>query len=178
MVTAVDLTVGTLPATPAVELRTTALNVQVPVQEQDAPYVRAGQPAQITFNALGVTGSGVVAAAPLEPSTTAGGGPTTGGGGSAVVTYPVTIAITDAPPGLLPGMSAQVSWTAATRASVLAVPTEAVHSSDTGDVVQVLAGSTPHRVGVTLGLSTSSLTEIITGLRAGDRVVTGVSSGQ
>ena len=147
-------------------------------QSSAAPHVRAGQPAQIAFNALGVTGSGVVAAAPLEPSTTGVGGPTTGAGGSDVVTYPVTIAITDAPPGLLPGMSAQVSWTAATRVSVLAVPTQAVHSSDTGDVVWVLAGNTPHLVGVTLGLSTSSLTEIIAGLRAGDRVVTGVLSGQ
>ncbi len=181
VVTAVNLTVGTLPANPAIELRTTTLSVQVPVAEQDAPYVAAGQQVQLTYSALGVTGSGTVAAAPLEPSTSSGGSTSagTGRGGAGtgateVVTYPVTVSIIDPPPGLLVGMSVQAAWTAATRTNVLAVPTQAIQGGDSGYVVRVLVGSRPATRAVTLGLSTTSLTEVTGGLERGDQVVTGV----
>ncbi len=179
VVIALNATVGTLPGTPAVELRTTTLSVQVPVAEQDAPYVRAGQQVQLTYAALGVTGTGTVSAPPLEPTAaTSASGSFSGAGGSGnsvdVVTYPVTVAITDPPPGLLVGMSVQAAWTAQTRTNVLAVPTSAVQGGDAGYVVRVLVGGTPQTRAVTLGLSTASLTEITKGLLLGERVVTGI----
>lgn len=182
IVTAVNAGVGTLPGTPAVEVRTTAMNVQVPVQEQDAPNVRTGQVANISYSALGVTGTGVVSANALEPSSTLSSSSSAiaaflGGSTQAVVTYPVTVTITDPPPGLLPGMSAAVSWVATSRSDVLAVPTSALQGSDAGTVVRVLVGIEPRTVPVSIGLSTSSLTQITAGLRAGDKVITGASTG-
>ena len=180
VVSTVDATVGTLPGTPAIEIRTTTMSVQVPVQEQDAPYVQSGQAATINFAALGLTGTGVVAAAPLEPnsatSSNSAASAFLGGSTQAVVTYPVTITITDPPPGLLPGMSATVNWTATTREGVLAIPTSALQGADSGTVVRVLVGSAPRTVPVSVGLSTSSLTEVTAGLRAGDQVITGIST--
>lgn len=177
VVSAVDLTVGTLPGTPAVELRTSALSVQVPVAEQDAPYVEPGQQVDLTYPALGVAGVGRVAAAPLEPSTGSSGTASGGRGGSPgtpVVTYPVTVTISDPPPGLLLGMSVQASWVAQTREGVLAVPTSAIQGGDGGYVVRVLRDGQPQARQVSLGLSTSSTTEITRGLASGDEVVIGV----
>lgn len=167
VITAVDLVVGALPGTPAVELRTTGLTVQVPVQEQDAPYVQAGQSVQLTFSALGLSGTGTVVAPPLEPQTTSGPA-------GSVVSYPVTVSIIDPPPALLPGMSVSATWTAATRDQVLTVPTSAIQSSDAGYVVRLLDNGTPVTRPVTVGLSDSSLTEVTGGLSPGDQVVTGV----
>lgn len=167
VITAVNLVVGALPATPAVELRTTGLTVQVPVQEQDAPYVQAGQSVQLTFSALGLSGTGSVVAAPLEPQTATGSS-------STVVSYPVTVSIADPPPALLPGMSVSASWTAATRNQVLTVPTSAIQSGDAGYIVRVLVDGTPVSRPVTVGLSDTSLTEVTSGLSPGDPVVTGV----
>lgn len=172
VVAAVNLTVGTLPGTPAIELRGTTLSVQVPVAEQDAPYVRPGQPVQLGFTALGTTGLGTVAAAPLEPAAAPSGA---GAGAGNVVSYPVTVTIGRPPPGLLVGMNVQATWTAATRADVLAVPTTAIQGGGSNYVVRVLSGGTPSARRVTLGLSTPSLTEITGGLRPGDLVVTGVN---
>jgi multidrug efflux pump subunit AcrA (membrane-fusion protein) len=167
VITAVDLVVGALPGTPAVELRTTGLAVQVLVQEQDAPYVQAGQNVQLTFSALGLSGSGTVVAPPLEPQTGSGLA-------SSVVSYPVTVSIVDPPPALLPGMSVSATWTAATRDQVLTVPTSAIQSGDAGYVVRVLDNGSPVTRSVTVGLSDSSLTEVTGGLSPGDQVVTGV----
>lgn len=179
VVTTVNAAVGTLPGTPAVELRTTGMNVQVPVQEQDAPHVRTGQTVTITFAALGVTGSGTVSAGALEPaasSSTSGAAALVGGATEAVVSYPVTVTIANAPPGLLPGMSATVSWVATSRKDVLSVPTSALQGSDAGTVVRVLVDGQPRTIPVGIGLSTSSLTQITSGLRAGEQVITGTST--
>lgn len=177
--TAVNASIGTLPGTPAVELRTTAMNVQVPVQEQDAPYVRTGQTATIDFTALGITGTGTVVGDALEPaasSSTSGAASFLGGSTSDVVSYPVTVTIANAPPGLLPGMSATVSWVATSRSDVLAVPTSALQGSDAGTVVRVLVDGQPRTIPVGIGLSTSSLSQITSGVLAGEQVITGTST--
>lgn len=179
VVTTVNASIGTLPGTPAVELRTTGMNVQVPVQEQDAPYVRSGQAVTITFAALGVTGAGTVSADALEPATpsaTAEGASRVGGTAGAVVSYPVTVTIANAPPGLLPGMSATVNWVATSRNNVLAVPTSALQGSDAGTVVRILVDGQPRTIPVGIGLSTSSLSQITGGLNAGEQVITGTSA--
>ena len=169
VVLSVNLVVGTLPGSPAVVLRATGYQVVVDVAEQDAPYITVGQTGQASFTALGATAPVAVVQAPTAGSNASSTA------GATVVSFPVTLAITGPPPGLLPGMSAQVSWTAATKTNVLAVPTGALRSGDTGDVVQVLVNGQPQTTAVSIGLSTTSLTEITSGLQAGDAVITGTT---
>ncbi len=169
VVESVNLVVGTLPGSPAVVLHATGYQVVVDVAEQDAPFVRVGQTGQATFPALGVSGEFTVVRGPIS------GAQASSTAGASVVTFPVLLGLPNPRPGLLPGMSAQVSWTAASRTGVLAVPTSAIRSGDTGDVVLAMVGGRPQSEPVTVGLSTTSLTQVVSGLQAGERVVTGVS---
>jgi macrolide-specific efflux system membrane fusion protein len=169
VVESVNLVVGTLPGSPAVVLRASGFQVLVDVAEQDAPFVSVGQTGQATISALGVSSGVTVVQGPIS------GTQASSAAGASVVSFPVLLALPSPPPGLLPGMSAQVAWTAASRTSVLAVPTTAIRSGDTGDVVLAMVAGRPQTEPVTVGLSTSSLTQVETGLQAGERVVTGLA---
>ncbi|GAC1323814.1 MAG: hypothetical protein NVSMB13_04310 [Mycobacteriales bacterium] len=171
VVTAVNVVVGAIPSTPALVLRSTGLDVSLPVAEQDAPYVTAGQLARAVFPALGVTADLTVAGAPLVAT------PAPSAAGGRVVTYPVLLAIAEPPAGLLPGMSVQVRMTVATRTAVIAVPTGALQSSGDGLFVRTLVAGRPEQRAVGIGLSTTAMTEITSGLEQGELVVTGVRSG-
>jgi macrolide-specific efflux system membrane fusion protein len=107
----------------------------------------------------------VLAGLPTQANTATSGG---------AVTFPVTLTVRSVPPGLLPGMSAQVSITIAQRSNVLTVPTAAIQGTDADPTVQVLVGGKPQDRAVEIGLSTEQRTEIVVGLNPGDTVVTGV----
>lgn len=166
VVTAVNLAAGLPPPSgAAIELRSAALVVVASVAEQDVPKLKANQAAQVTFTALGVTGTAVLASLPTQANAATAGG---------AVTFPVTLTVRSTPPGLLPGMSAQVSITIAQRGNVLTVPTAAIQGTDANATVQVLVDGKPQTRAVEIGLSTEQRTEIVVGLNPGDTVVTGV----
>jgi multidrug efflux pump subunit AcrA (membrane-fusion protein) len=148
------------------------LIVQASVDEQDVPHIRAAQAARVSFTALGSSATGTVVARPTEANSSSTGGT------SSVVTFPVDIAVANAPSGLLPGMSAQVNITVSSAANVLAVPTSAIQGSASAPTVQVLSHGKPSSQPVEVGLSTDSMTEITVGLKKGETVVTGVVSPQ
>src|SRR6185369_13095263 len=104
-------------------------------------------------------------------------GSSSGNGG--VVSYGVNVALDAPPAGLRPGMSADITITAASAANVLAIPSRALTGTPGSYTVRVVAadGSVSTRA-VEVGLVTSSLAEIKSGLQAGERVVTGTSSSQ
>jgi HlyD family secretion protein len=79
----------------------------------------------------------------------------------------------DAPiPGLKPGMTAQVELEMPGRPNVLAVPSEAVTTSDDGDdVCFVVLGDGLERRPVKVGRVTEALTEVTDGLHEGEQVV-------
>ena len=173
VVTAVNVGTG-LPPTAgqaAVEERSTAMLVQASVSELDVPNIRGGQTVQVTFPALSVTTAGAVASAPTQANEAPGNA---AAAATTAVTFPVQITIPHPPTGLLPGMSAGVSITVAERQNVLAVPTSAIGGGADNPTVQVLLAGRPSDRQVTVGLSTNGLTEIVTGLREGETVVTGV----
>jgi membrane fusion protein, macrolide-specific efflux system len=166
VVTAVNVSAGLPPPSgAAVELRSATLVVVASVVEQDVPKLKANQAAQVTFAALGVTSTAVVTGMPTQANPASGSG---------AVTFPVTLAVRNPPPGLLPGMSAQVSITIAQRSNVLTVPTAAIQGTDTAPTVQVMVAGRPQDRPVEIGLSTEQRTEITVGLSVGDTVVTGV----
>jgi hypothetical protein len=131
------------------------------------------QPAAVTVSAIGADLDGTVTA--IAPTATTG----SSGSSSSVVSYAVTVALTDPPATLRAGMTADVTITTASATNVLAVPAAALRgAADNYTVLVMSAAGTPESRPVTVGLITSSLVEITSGLSAGDVVVTGTSSTQ
>ncbi|MGZ4547608.1 MAG: efflux RND transporter periplasmic adaptor subunit [Blastococcus sp.] len=85
--------------------------------------------------------------------------------------YPVTLGLTGSTTGLRQGASASVRLTTGTQHDGIVVPTSAVHTLGTRHVVEVLSGTTVQPTLVTVGIVDPLRTEIVTGLKVGQRVV-------
>jgi multidrug efflux pump subunit AcrA (membrane-fusion protein) len=124
-------------------------------------------------SAIGANLDGTVTA--IAPTATTG----SSGSSSSVVSYAVTVALVNPPATLRAGMTADVTITTASATNVLAVPAAALRgTADNYTVLVMNAAGTPESRPVTVGLITSSLVEIKSGLSAGDVVVTGTNSTQ
>ncbi len=94
--------------------------------------------------------------------------------GSSLTTYEVTISVPNAPRGLRAGMTAQASITTEERLGVVAAPVTALIEQGDGYIVQVEdAEGAIRSLPVDIGIRGGYYVEIISGLEAGDRVVTG-----
>ena len=171
IVTAVIVSAGAdAPSGAAVTVASTDYQVTAEVVESDVASMRLQQPASISVSAIGASLDGTVTAIAPTASSSSGG---------SVVSYAVTVALKDPPAELRAGMTADVTITTASASGVLAVPAAALRGG-TGNysVLVMTASGTPEARAVTVGLITSSLVEIKSGLNAGDEVVTGTSSTQ
>ncbi|MDX6579131.1 MAG: HlyD family secretion protein, partial [Gaiellales bacterium] len=141
------------------------LEVTGSFSETDAAKIRLGQAGTVTVSALPNTqlAAHVVAI------------DTSGTSSSGVVTYTVTMALDRSAAGLKPGMSANATVTTGERDNVLNVPNAAVTGSGSTATVKVLKNGVQSTVTVVAGLKGDSATEIVSGLVAGQQVVT--SSG-
>jgi multidrug efflux pump subunit AcrA (membrane-fusion protein) len=139
--------------------------------ESDIANLKVGQTASVS-----ITGSSSAAVAgtltqivPVASSSS--------GGGSSVATYAVTVTLTSPPDTVLAGMSATVTVTTASVDNVLRVPATALSGSSTaGYAVEVYGNGTLTTKTVTVGLVTTSMAEIKSGLAEGETVVTGTST--
>jgi HlyD family secretion protein len=103
----------------------------------------------------------------------------TGSNASGVVTFPVRVAIADAP-GLRPGMNVSVRIIVAKRQNVVQIPLEAVSRNEEDQpIVNVVdaAGQESPRA-VKLGLASNKNVEIVKGLRVGDHVALAQAEAQ
>ena len=140
--------------------------VSVSVAEVDAPQVKVGQDATVTFDALpNKTFTGKVI-----------GINTTGAVTSGVTTYPAIITLDSSGTDLYPNMSATANIITKIDNDVLLVPSAAVQTVGTSSTVRVLKNGQITTIPVETGDSSNSQTEIISGLSEGDTVVTGVVS--
>jgi macrolide-specific efflux system membrane fusion protein len=144
--------------------------VSTEVVESDIAAIKVDQQATVTVSALDATLQGKVAS--IDPVGSASGN-------NGVVSFAVTIALEAPPAALRPGMSADITIVAASATGVLSIPSRALSGSAGAYTVRVVAtdGSVSVR-DVDVGLVTSSLAEITSGLQQGERVVTGTSSSQ
>jgi RND family efflux transporter MFP subunit len=168
-VVAVNIVAGfDAPSGDAILLDAATLRVSANVVESDLTSLSVGQLASVTIAAVGADLTGTVSSIAPVANT---------GGNSGVVDYAVTVAITDTAGTVRPGMSADVSVTTAQALAVLAVPAAALSGSSGAYAVRVIddAGQVQAR-SVTVGLVTSSLVEVKTGLTEGETVVTGLAS--
>ena len=159
------------PSGTAITIASASLVVTTSVVESDVSNISVGQTASITVAAIDATLQGTVQT--IAPTSS------TSGGSNGVVSYAVQIALDAPPPALRAGMSADVSIVTATASGVIAIPSRALSGSAGDYTVRVVAadGSVTTRA-VSVGLITSSLAEIKSGLQVGEEVVTGTSSSQ
>jgi len=80
---------------------------------------------------------------------------------------------------LLPGGAVHVTIHAGTIADALVVPVAALLPGDAGAAVVMVVGAdnVAHQHNVTIGVRTEDLAQIVSGVSAGDRVVTGGGVG-
>ena len=149
------------------------LQVLASVDETTIRQVSAGQPAQITFDAVpGQTLQGQVGDVPLQ-GTLQGG----------VMVYEVPISLVGAEKlPLLVGMTANVKVAVGQAENALLVPAMALQKAN--GMYQVLVPNTadpagqPEAVPVEVGLSDGSYTQIVRGLNDGDKVLVELSAAQ
>lgn len=157
-----------------------AMTIQINVDEDDINSIKIGQTATITFDAIDdKTYTGTVKSVSLVGTTS-----------NQVTTYPVTISIDDAD-GVTAGMSASAKIVTESKTDVLLVPVGAIMGSgDNKYVLTSLSGSTTNTnssvsatstpslssttssstTKVTVGLVNSSYAEITSGLNEGDTI--------
>ncbi|MGE4277854.1 MAG: efflux RND transporter periplasmic adaptor subunit [Lawsonibacter sp.] len=86
--------------------------------------------------------------------------------------YTVTVSVPAEVSGLLSGMFADVTFRTDTSADTIVVPTEAILTSGDTQYVYVVEGDTAKYIEVTTGLTGNGVTEVISGLSAGQQLVT------
>lgn len=164
----------------------TRMYVQATVDETDLAGVDEGQQVNVSFDAYpGISFDGKVAR--IEPQAVIN---------QNVTQFNVRVEIDNSSPTfrlLKPGMNATCDFLVDQKENVLNVPSEAVQSDDNGSFVQIATGGHPapadpalgiaadpdllvgvkiKRQAVETGLEGNDSTEITSGLKAGDRVVT------
>jgi len=171
IVSEVDIVAGAdAPSGNAIVVEAQSYEVTAEVAESDISSVTIDQPATITIAALGGSVDGKVTAIGRTATTSSS---------TSVVSYPVTVALTNPPTGTLPGMTADVTITTASAANVLTVPSEALGGTAGNYTVRTLgADGVPQAQPVTVGLVTSTLAEIKSGLTAGETVITGTTAAR
>ncbi len=162
VITAVNLTVGETASGAAFTLADLSnMEIIVSMAETDVNQIRAGQDVEITLDAFAdLTLHGTVSQ--IAPSGTQSSG---------VVTYPVTIALTEANEAARAGMTANLNIILAQRENVLTVPNKYVKTINRQKVVTIRSTEGQVQIPVETGLTDDTHTEIVSGLNEGDIVV-------
>jgi HlyD family secretion protein len=138
------------------------MKVDVQVSEVDINSVQVGQPVTLTFDAI--TGKGYTGKV--------GEVAQTGDSVQGAVNFTVTVVLTDTDKSVKPGMTAAVTITVKQVNNVLLVPNRAVRLVDSQRIVYILRNGLPQQVKVTLGASSDTMSEVVSGdLKAGDLVI-------
>ena len=136
------------------------LRLRLPVPEGLASFVREGDTVSIFLNALHKTITGTVARSTgaLDPSTR---------------TMQVEVDVKNSDGALTPGMYAQVTLNIARSGNALAVPVQAVDTTNPQSAWLLVVDSTGHvqKRGVQIGITTANRVEITSGLKEGEQVI-------
>lgn len=147
--------------------------VRVGINEVDVAKLAVGQRTTITVDALpGVTIAGHVSE--IAPTSTGAlADQSTADASGSIAKFVVRISLDHPDPRLRPGMSAGVTITTRSRRQVLTVSSEVAPDAGQAATVKVLSqpGNRQVAKSVKLGLRSDSAIEIVSGLKAGDKVV-------
>ena len=151
---------------------TQSLVATAEVSQLDVAKLKVGQRVTLTFDALdGADTSGTVDEIADSPTSSDSSAGTT-----TVVQYPVTVRIGKLPTGARTGMTGQASVVTTSRRNVVVVPSSAIGGTTANPTVQVIQDGTTVSRPVIVGLVTTQGSEILTGLKAGEQVVTGITT--
>ncbi len=158
-------------------LMTSQKIVSMPLNEVDAAKVKTGQKATIAFDAidgLSLTGE-VVLLSPIGTVT------------QGVVNYTVHVGFDSEDERIKSGMSASVSIITSVHADVLSVPNAAIKTQGEQSYVEVLSSKemngtsstnglieskeTPSRLPIEVGATNDEMTEILSGLTEGEKII-------
>jgi HlyD family secretion protein len=139
-----------------------SLLVDVDISEVDINSVAVGQPVTLTFDAiLGSEYHGEVI------QVAQAGDPLQG-----VVSFTVTVKLTDADAKVKPGMTAAVTIQVEKIQDVLLIPNRAVRLADGKKVIYVLRSGAPVQLEIELGASSDTMSVLLKGdVKAGDQVI-------
>jgi multidrug efflux pump subunit AcrA (membrane-fusion protein) len=90
---------------------------------------------------------------------------------SGVASFPVVIDVTGSPSGLYAGATANISIVVKEVQNALEVPTAAIEFSNGNTTVTVINGGAQTTRTVSLGTASGGYTQVLSGLRAGDKVL-------
>jgi len=170
-----------------------AMEVKIEVGEHEVVHLKAGQPAEVTVDALeGESFQGSVVEIAQKALIK------NAGTEAEVTTFPVTVALDSRPPGVLPGMSAEVRISSETHSDAVLVPIQAVtvrsekllpdykppvegggltakrKTESLAKVVFVVDADNKAQLRrVRTGIASDTELEIVEGLQEGDRIVEG-----
>jgi len=138
--------------------------VTVNLSEVDVPNVTIGDRATLTFTAYsGKTFTGKVTSINTAGSVSSG-----------VTTYPTIITLDDPTAKIFPNMSVTANIITKTSDNVLLVPVAAVQNSNGASYVRELKNGVVTQVPVTVGDSSTSDTEVTSGISEGESVITSI----
>lgn len=165
--------------------------IRISVNEVDVAQIRPGLPVEIAIDGVrGAVWAGrVYTVAPAAQTAGAAGqneaGASSGTGSSGVIRFTVEVLVARPDARLRPGMSGRCTILIARRPNVLRLPNSSLEGNAKQTKIQVVTqttkdGKTQNTTvarAVTLGLRGDNHTEIVSGLRAGERVKPGAYAG-
>lgn len=144
-----------------VVISTTSWMVQASVSSEDLPKLKKGMQAEITPTGSATKVFGTVSSIGIVASSSSSGS----------ATFPVTVVVTGSPTGLYAGGAADVSIIVKQVENLLTVPTNALHTENGKTVVHQMSNGTQVSTPVEVGATYGPVTQILSGLKAGDKVV-------
>lgn len=163
VLTAQSNTTGTATSQKIASIQTDASPIiQVNLTQVDTPKVKIGNKVTLTFDAFpGKTFSGQVISIDTIGSVSSG-----------VTTYPASIKLDTEVPEIFSNMTANANIITQIKNNVLLVPSSAVQTQNNSNYVRVLKNGQIEKVQIETGISSSTQTEIVSGLSEGDSVIT------
>jgi HlyD family secretion protein len=151
------------PGVPLVSMEGTgAFEAKVPVSEGDVGKIKVGDPVTVTFDAYpGQSFSATITA--VDPAATMTNG---------VASYQATATFLANDPRIQSGLTAHLSIITSSISSALVVPASAVISDGASEFVYLKGAKGPEKTPVTTGVESTSSIQILSGLSAGDEVLT------
>lgn len=138
-----------------------ALKFTAEVDEADINRVKVGMTAKITLDAFPgqVFESKVTRVNPVAQQTSTGG-----------TVFDAEIALANMPQDILLGMKGDADIEVSSQKGALTIPVEALFSEGGTDFVYVLKAGTLHKTEITVGATTDTEVEVVSGLKEGDVV--------
>ena len=137
----------------------TQMKVTVMVSETLVPKLSIGDPVNVSVSALGKTFTGTIRSVDQAAN-------------MQTKLYTVTVTVPGDTAGLLSGMFADVTFRTDYNDNTVVIPTEAILTSGDTQYVYVVEAGAAKYVEVTTGITGSGVTQITSGLTAGEQLVT------